>query len=98
MWEILRDKIWIPQQTNGREKPQRINRDHSEAYGNQPRRDNGKKDRKMIKSYSKYLKGISNGSHLVSGQTWQEKKPALPQISPILAPVVCNLCKCDPYH
>ena len=22
----------------------------------------------------------------------------LTQISPILAPVVCNLCKCDPYH
>lgn len=49
MWEILRDKIWIPQQTNGREKPQRINRGHSEAHGNQPRRDNGKKDRKNDK-------------------------------------------------
>lgn len=73
MWEILRDKIWIPQKTNGREKPQRINRGHSEAYGNQPRRDNGKKDRKMIKSYSKYLKGISNGSRLVSGQTCIKK-------------------------
>lgn len=34
MWGILRDKIRIPQQTNGREKPQRINRGHGKALGN----------------------------------------------------------------
>lgn len=46
MWEILKDKIWIPPKNKWQKKPQRINRSTTEAYGNQPRRDNGKKDEK----------------------------------------------------